>query len=406
MQLTGLLSIYNKPWLIEPNAAVQMLELFNSIKAGEDDFKPEQVKVVSVLTGMSGVMVAPQSTWEMRDFQGFAGAETVVIPMSGPLMKSDYCGALGTASIRSLFAAAEAESSVKNIILAVDSPGGTVDGTEGFAGQIAASTKRTICAVDGMCASAAMWIGSSCDEMYATSQTDFVGSIGTMVSMTDNSEAMKSRGVVLREYYATASTDKNKVFQEARDGNGKALISEVLDPINDVFMATVTANRGGKLDPSTLTGKMYPAQAAVELGLLDGIMPMEQIISKCKISNNYTYMTAEQIKAAHPEAYNAIVATGISQERERVNTFLAFHSADAETVIGKIKSGESVTSAFQAEMVVKLTNKNTLAAVVADSPAPVGAVSPAVTATETPANGELTPAQLEAQVKKLMQDYN
>lgn len=406
MQLTGLLSIYNKPWLIEPNAAVQMLELFNSIKAGEDEFKPTQVKAASVLRSMSGVMVAPMSTWEMRDFQGFAGAETVVIPMSGPLMKSDYCGALGTASLRSLFAAAEAESSVKNIILAVDSPGGTVDGTEGFAGQIGASTKRTICAVDGMCASAAMWIGSSCDEMYATSQTDFVGSIGTMVSMTDNSEAMKSRGVVLREYYATASTDKNKVFQEARDGDGKALISEVLDPINNVFMATVTANRGGKLNASTLTGKMYPAQAAVELGLLDGVMSMEQIISNCKTTNNYTYMTAEQIKAAHPEAYNAIVATGVSQERERTNTFLAFHSADAEAVVGKIKSGEPFSSAFQAEMVVKLTSKNSLAVVVAESPAPVAPVSPAVTNAEANADGTLTQDQVNAEVIKMMKGFN
>lgn len=404
MQLTGLLSIYNKAWLIEPNAAVQMLELFNNVKMGEEDFTPEQVKAVSILTGMSGVMVAPQSTWEMRDFKGFAGAETVVIPVSGPLMKNDYCGALGTASLRSLFAAAEAESSVKNIVLAIDSPGGTVDGTEGFAGQIAASTKRTICAVDGTCASAAMWIGSSCNEMYATSQTDFVGSIGTMVSMTDNSEAMKSRGVVLREYYATASTDKNKVFKEAREGDGKALISEVLDPINNVFMATVTANRGGKLDPSTLTGKMYPAQAAVQLGLLDGIMSMEQIISNCKTSNSY-FMTANEIKAAHPEAYNAILAQGVADERERVNTFLAFHDADPQAVVAKLKSGEPFGSAFQAEMVVKLTNKSTLAAVAADSPAAVAPVSPAVTATETPANGELTPAQLEAKIINLMKGY-
>ena len=401
MNLSNLLSIHNKPWLIEPNAAMQLLDLYEKVSVGAMEYEPKQ-QPRTLPMSVSGVAFAPTNTYDLQDFAGFAGATTAVIPVSGAIMKNDYCGSFGSQSISRLFAMAESEPTVRNIVMLVDSPGGTVDGTESLSAQIAASTKRTVCAVDGMCASAAMWIGSSCKEMYATSTTDMVGSIGTMVSMRDNTEDMKSRGVVLREYYATASTDKNKVLDDARKGDGKALIAEVLDPINDVFMSRVQANRGSKLDASTLTGKMYMADKAVSLGLLDGVKSMTQILSDCNSTKNlkYSTMNIETLKAQHPDTYSAIFALGQNAERERVNSFLAFRSADQEAVINKIQSGDPITESFRSEMVVKLTTKANVAAVESDNP--VNLAPTTVVETSNKSEEELSQEQVNARLLAVM----
>ena len=137
--------------------------------------------------------------------------------------------------------------------------------------------------VDGLAASAAYWIASAADEVISTSKTDVLGSIGTMVSWRDWSKMDESRGVVLKEYYATKSVDKNRSFKEANAGDGRMLIAEMLDPINNEFLSAVKNNRKEKLNlekEDVLTGKTYVAQKAKDAGLIDSIMSFDQAIKK------------------------------------------------------------------------------------------------------------------------------
>lgn len=365
---TGL-SIYNKPWLIEPSAAIQMLDFWNKVQGGEQwnyhSAKGEdENKSNERFFALDGVTIAPESTGGMYSFKGFEGSHTAVISISGPLMKNDYCGSLGTASLRQLTQMAAATESIKTILYVIDSPGGTVDGTQSFANAIKSSGKQTIALVDGMMCSAAYWIGSSCDKIYSSNSTDMIGSIGTMCALKDNTEEMKTKGIVLREYYATDSTDKNKMFSDAQKGDGKALISEMLDPMNDMFMEAVKENRYGKLNKSenVLTGKTYMTDAAQAAGLIDGISSIDSIINSNKLSNtSYStkgkttkVMNAAEFKAAHPAEYGKIVsegiAQGIEQERDRVTAALVYVDVDAAGVKKVIADGKPLTQTFFAEM--------------------------------------------------------
>lgn len=373
---TGL-SIYNKPWLIEPSAALQMLDFFEKVKEGEKwDYghaKGEEnglsvYKIYQKFFASEGVIMSPESSWDMSDFKGFDGARIAVIPVSGPLMKNDFCGSFGTESLRQLTRMASGTNSVKAILYLNDSPGGTVDGTQAFADDIKASSKRTISLVSGMMCSANMWTGGSADEVYASCETDLVGSIGTMCGFYDNSKAMEVKGVVLREYYATASTDKNRAYKEAQDGDGKKLIQEMLDPMNNVFLGAMKKNRP-RIKEDALTGKVYTSNAAMEMGLIDGIKTFEQIIGgdiKPKTTTTSTSfyqgnkakkMTAAEIKTAHPESYNTIIAEGATQERERIEGWLTWQSVDADAVAKGIESGKTVTQKVANEFAFKMHSK-------------------------------------------------
>lgn len=378
MNIATGLSIYNKPWLIEPNAAIQLFDFWEKVVAGESNWDytaaMQKESAYPKFFAKEKVVMAPASSFGMDDFKGFNGASVAVIPVSGPIMKNDYCGSFGTNSLKQLTQMAAQTESVKTIMFVIDSPGGTVDGTQSFANAIKGAGKRTVAITDGMMCSAAYWLGSQADEVYCSSGTDFVGSIGTMCSFVDKSKAMENKGVVLREFYATASTDKNKIFSDAVKGDGAKLVSEHLDPINDVFLSSVRSARGGKISiekENVFSGKTYVAAQAQEFGLIDGIKSFEELLSselvrantKVSISNVYnkiSNMNLEQFKAEHPESYAAAVNAGVQQERDRVKTWLVFNDVDATAVKAGIESGEVMSNAAQVDFNRKAFAKTSL----------------------------------------------
>lgn len=388
---TGL-SIYNKPWLVEPHKALQMLDFWEKVRAGNEQWdysaavgEGEITKKFTQLFEKDNVIMAPEHQLDLRDFKGFDGAEVVMVPVSGPLMKADFCGWFGTGSLKNVVNQISATDSVHTIIFMIDSPGGTVDGTQAFANAIKESSKRTIALVDGMMCSAAYWIGCSCDEIYASNETDDIGSIGTMCAWYDNTEAMKARGVVLREYYATASVDKNRNFREANAGDGKALIEQELDPVNDVFLQTVRTNRAGKINlekENVLTGKTYLSKQAMDVGLIDGIQSIEDTLSNVmsykgqklgvaaqqKNNNSKSQdMTLEELKASHPETYKAAFKAGVDDERERTKQWLVWHDVDSKAVIEGIEKGEELTKSKNTEFMRKSASQSQLQAITNDN---------------------------------------
>lgn len=301
--------IFKAYWLIESQSALAYLEMFEAYRKTETRFQPkseenkEAVDPRKKFFASQNVIYAPIDAWstEAKNFSGFDGADVAVIVLDGPLMKNDYCGWYGTASLLSFFRLAEKTDSVKTIVLQIDSPGGTVDGTYAFASAVKASQKKTISIVSGMMCSAAYWIGSSSDEVITTASTDVIGSIGTMIQWYDRTKYLESNGIVLREYYATKSSDKNRAFREANAGDGKLLVKTMLDPMNNEFLSAVQANREGKIDTrveDVLTGKTYLAKEAKQVGLIDHVMPIDEALQ-------YAQNTAQQIKKQQTQILNS-----------------------------------------------------------------------------------------------------
>jgi signal peptide peptidase SppA len=280
-------SIYGKPWLIDSQTALAYLQILENgglekIRGGFLDDDEEEPKTIfqKLFTGSNGITVAPIHRADAVDHPGYEGNTIGILPVIGPMMKEDSCGWYGTANLKNELNKMSATSSIKAIVALIDTPGGTVDGNQAFADAYKASPKEKITVIDGMMCSAGYWFGSGGDEVIATSQTDIIGCIGTMIAFYDYSKRYQEMGIVLREFRATASKDKNKDYNEAKKGNGSLLIESTLDPMNDVFLNAVRTNRGDKLDQKkTLSGKTYVGQQAVDVGLVDRIESMDQVLT-------------------------------------------------------------------------------------------------------------------------------
>lgn len=198
-----------------------------------------------------------------------------IISVNGPVGKYDFCGWPGSQTIQQAVRAANQDSSIESIVLWIDSPGGQVDGTANLAAEVKASSKPVIAFADGMMASAAYWIGSSANEIIVDKANNgfntMIGSVGTMASWMDRTKQYDQAGVKIHTVYATKSTDKGRLMNEANSGNYTEVI-RMLDNLNETFLSAVQQNRDGKLyleKENVLTGKLYEGRDAIKFGLAD-----------------------------------------------------------------------------------------------------------------------------------------
>lgn len=213
---------------------------------------------------------------------------TAIIEVMGPILKwGEYC-AYGTKDYIQSVERALNNNKIKSIVLHIDSPGGTVDGTEEMANVIKeASKKKAIVAyADGLMASAAYWIGSQCDSIIcSTAKTSWVGSIGTLVRHIDQSKYLEMIGIDIN--YITATKSKDKVVapeSEPLSEEDRQIIVKELDEINEVFISAVKKGRKGKLkDNSMFSGKLFNGADALELGLIDSIGTLKDAITKARL---------------------------------------------------------------------------------------------------------------------------
>lgn len=217
-----------------------------------------------------------------------------MIDIEGAITKNDGLCNKGTETMRKELSIAGSDPSVSGVILNINSPGGSVWGTENFAKDIknfrAKYNKPIATYVDGMACSAGYWLGSASDKVFISGETCELGCIGTKITMQDQRERLAAMGVKEVTVNASKSFNKNSVYEEAINGNTEPLKTELLDPINEVFLKSVTEARGTKLSTFTstsgnnfvsdvLSGKTYIGNKAIEVGLADQIGSLEDVVS-------------------------------------------------------------------------------------------------------------------------------
>lgn len=204
-----------------------------------------------------------------------------VIHVDGPLMKMDQeCGPMGMASIGRIIQEADSHHNISAIVLHIDSPGGTVDGTARLASIVKETKKPIVAFVDGMMCSAALWIGAACDETVADNEHNIIGSIGVMSSFMDVQPYFESMGVKFHNIKPPESKDKNKIGDDVAKGKYDEYISTVLSPLAQSFQQWVSENcENAKADH--LTGKTFFAKDVMGV-FVDSIGSIEDAITRAK----------------------------------------------------------------------------------------------------------------------------
>lgn len=177
--------------------------------------------------------------------------------------------------------AAAADEGVREIVAVVDSPGGSVDGTQEAAGALRAARERkpVTAYIDGMAASAAYWIASQATRVVANNATARVGSIGVYAVIPDTSRAHENRGV--RVHVVKAGEAKGGGVQGVPvTADVLAEVQREVSAIYEEFVADVATGRGITVEKArTLAdGRVHIGRAALELGLIDGIASLEEVM--------------------------------------------------------------------------------------------------------------------------------
>ena len=138
-------------------------------------------------------------------------------------------------------------------------------------------TKPIVGFVDGMAASAAMYAVSYTSKIIAHQPTDQIGCIGTMITISGWPKLRKdSDGYVEMRIYADQSEEKNADYEAALEGETKLIRENVLNPLCQIFIDDMKANRPTATDDQ-LKGRTYFAKDVVGT-LIDSIGTFEDAI--------------------------------------------------------------------------------------------------------------------------------
>jgi len=215
---------------------------------------------------------------------------TAIIPIQGAMVKSlppffeKFFGVYSTNSIRSAVQQAVANKKIQSIMLLIDSPGGSVDGTVELADVVfsARQQKPVYAQVDGLAASAAYWIASQSTKIIA-GRSSLIGSIGVFTMLYDFSRAFKNAGIeaipITTGEFKTAGIMGTPITQVQQEEYQKIVDQYYADFLNAI--------KRGRPQMSTKTivdaadGRIFKAdQEAITMGLIDGIGWTQEQIAK------------------------------------------------------------------------------------------------------------------------------
>ncbi len=185
------------------------------------------------------------------------------------------------AALRTLLA----DDSVSQILIDIDSPGGSVYGVAELADEIqsARAQKPVVAIANSLAASAAYWIGCAASEFYVTPGGE-VGSIGVWQAHQDFSKALEEAGVKT----TLISAGKYKVEgnpYSALDEEAQAFMQSRVDDYYAAFTKAVAKGRGvpiSQVREGMGLGRVLGADAAVQQSMVDGVATFDEVLSRMR----------------------------------------------------------------------------------------------------------------------------
>lgn len=263
--------VQQQPWAITE----EMLDLINQVLY-ERYFGTIDIDSIETKTGKK----------LDNNFMPVIRKNIAVIPIHGVIAKRmnlfhEISGGVSTELIKKEIQSALNNPDIDAIVLDIDSPGGTVDGTKELSDFIYESKeKKPILAhANGLMASAAYWIGSAANKItaYDTAQ---IGSIGVLAAHYDFSKRDEMQGIK-RTYlysgkYKAIGNDAEPLSKDAKD-----YFQKQLDDIYTIFVDSIARNRDAEVNKvlsDMAEGKMFLAGEAKNIGMIDHIMNLDDTI--------------------------------------------------------------------------------------------------------------------------------
>lgn len=268
-----LMAMASEVWAMDPAKLMAVIE-----------FLAEQAAGMKYTAQEIEAKISPASAAAVARREG----TVAIVPIRGVIanrvsLLGDISGGTSSEALQKSLKALRDDSGVKTVILDVDTPGGTVAGTEELAAVVASfrGVKPIVAQVNADCASAGYWVVSTAEEIVVT-PTGRVGSIGVMTAHDDISAALEQAGV--KRTVITSSEYKGEALgHQPLSDEARAFLQEQVDAYDALFVNRVAAGRGvaaAAVRANFGKGRMVIASLAVKAGMADRVATMDETLAR------------------------------------------------------------------------------------------------------------------------------
>lgn len=294
-----LAALMGQCWALDP---LVMERLTSVILRWSDGVRLSADQIAAAVGG------APQAASDRRNSAQAVSGSVAVIPLYGVLahrahMVQSVSGPGGTSTemFGRALSAAVADPAVDAILIDVESPGGSVHGTQELADRIfAARGQKPIVAIaNATAASAAYWIASAADQVVATPSA-LVGSIGVITAHEDKSAALAAEGRKIT--YITAGKYKAEGnAAEPLTDEARAEAQRMVDQFYGVMVKSIARGRG--VAPEVVRGqfgqgRVLSSSDALAAGMIDRIETFDEAVARLQNPRRRSRMNTNAIRLA------------------------------------------------------------------------------------------------------------
>jgi protease IV len=183
---------------------------------------------------------------------------------------------------------AEADNSVKAIIIEINSPGGSGVASEEIANALQKSKKLKVAWIREIGTSGAYWVASASDHIIA-SKFSLTGSVGVLSSYLDFSQLLQRYNISYEKITGGQYKDIGSPYKQLTDDE-RLILQKKVDLLHTTFLNEITNNRNlSEAQRKEISDALYyTGDEALSLGLIDEIGGKEQAISYIERNLNIT----------------------------------------------------------------------------------------------------------------------
>jgi signal peptide peptidase SppA len=217
---------------------------------------------------------------ERKDVVAVVKLHGVITPSPSPLAR----GAINLAAVETALTRAFGHERLKAVALLINSPGGAPTQSGLVAERIRQLADEKGVPVLAFCedvaASGGYWLACAADEIYAH-RTSMVGSIGVISGGFGFTGLLERFGIERRLHTAGANKSRLDPFSPEKPEDVEWL-KKMHTQLHELFVSWVKERRGDRLTGTEdlFTGDVWLGAKAQELGLIDGLGSLRQIITE------------------------------------------------------------------------------------------------------------------------------
>lgn len=263
---------YGEVFAILP-AKLLEIRSFLHLKARGEDVPPSAVHEAMAGRRSDGVQMAGRVA--VLPVQG------VIAQRVGAVEKAS--GGVSAEEIGATLDSLVADRSVKAIVMAYDSPGGSVAGIPELAAKIRAARdqKKVIALASSTAASAAFWLAAQASEFFIE-PGGVTGSVGVITAHEDVSAQMEKEGV--KATLITSSQYKGEGSPYAPlSAEAQVNMQSMVNRYHSMFVADLAKGRGvtaARVESDFGQGRVKIDKDAVSCGMADGVATLAQLLSR------------------------------------------------------------------------------------------------------------------------------